>query len=44
MQVDIADAVKKRKRKRNRIAADSNDSKGDNDGTNIILKEQLRRL
>ena len=44
MQVDIADAVKKRKRKRDRIAADGDDSEGDDHGTNIILKEQLRRL
>jgi hypothetical protein len=44
MQVDIANAIKKRKRKRNRIIVDSDDSEGDDHETNIILKKQLRRL
>ena len=44
MQVDIADTVKKRKRKKKRITTDSDNSEGDDHGTGIILREQLRRL
>jgi hypothetical protein len=44
MQIDITDAVKKRKRKRNRIVIDRDNSKCDNHRTDTILREQLRRL
>jgi hypothetical protein len=39
MQVDIANAIKKRKRKRNKITVDGNNSEDDDYGTNIILKK-----